>query len=138
MTYEAIVTTEIKYKKPIVSPTDVFQLVKSYLEPDRDELVLITMDNKAHVIGTYIVQVGLLNIDNLDVVEMFGRVIKDESYLIAVCFLKPKNERVSPTTKEIHTAQTIAKVCKTLEIRLEFQLLVTKNGFSEFKHDRLN
>jgi DNA repair protein RadC len=137
MIYEAIYVKETKEKKAINKVTDVFQLMKPYVESGKEQLVLITLDGLVHIIGIYIIHVGSINFDNTDQQDILRQTLLDKSKHIAISFVTNR-DILTPSKEELKITKKLLDSCKILGIKILYKAVVSEYGYAEIRPDPNN
>ena len=136
MTYEIISKRKKRRPPPIISPQDVFNLVRRYRDCRQEQFIVITLNGAHEPIKVSIASIGLVNRTIVHPREVFVRAIQDMASSIVVCHNHPSGSlSVSPEDNEI--TEMICSAGKLLGIHVLDHIIFSESGFISLRSEGL-
>lgn len=122
-------------RKSINSPNALHeigrQVLKEYIEEDREAFAVILLDTKLKPIGYYVASTGTLDETLVHPREIFKKAIVASAKSIALLHNHPTGD-TSPSNEDMHTTNRLVEVGKLIGIEVLDHVIVG-NGYYSFK-----
>jgi DNA repair protein RadC len=138
MTFETIVTEESEESISVLSTMSVFQFAKDhYRDRTQHQTLLLTVgDKNDHLKNAYLVHVGEVNENTLNIRNICRKIIEDDAKKIIICYIRPSSsDTLMPRKIDIFNAKKIVKASSLLDTKVLYQLIIGNTGFTELKED---
>ncbi len=123
--------------RKINSPSDVVELIKNqFKELDREEFIVITLDNKNQLTSLNICAIGTLNQCMVHPREVFKTAILSNSSSILVAHNHLSGD-FEPSSYDIDITKRLSESGDILGIKLLDHIIWTHNGYFSFKENHL-
>ena len=132
MTYQIVSERKLRRKVTILSPDEVYLLVKRYAGSKQEQFILLTLNGAHDVISVSIISVGLVNKAIVHPREVFYKAIKDMATAIIVCHNHPSG-MVIPSCEDKQITEKIYKAGELIGIPLLDHIVFSKTGFTSMK-----
>lgn len=128
-------TTYEKKQKKIITPQDVFKLMKSKLKDyTKEYFYLISLNSRGMVISE--ISIGILNASLVHPREVFAEAIKQRANSIILVHNHPSGDP-SPSKEDIKITKRLKKAGKILGIEVIDHIIITKNSYLSLKNKGL-
>jgi DNA repair protein RadC len=136
--YNSDEISESKNKnKLIISPRDVFKLVKSkILHYAKEHFVVLSFDSRNRFLGMDTISVGTLNANLVHPRETFESAIRRHAAQVVLAHNHPSGE-LEPSEDDLEITKRLVEAGKILGIELLDHIIITKDGFLSFKDKNL-
>jgi DNA repair protein RadC len=138
MTYEAICTKEITDEHiTFDEKTEVYHFIsEKYKIRDQGETIFMTLDPLNNLINSYVIHVGIVDENTLDIKDICYKAIMDKASQVVICRLRPaKSYSFIPSGSDYSIAEKIFRAMKIFNIKVRYQLIIGKEGYAEIKND---
>jgi DNA repair protein RadC len=132
MTYQIVSERRLKRKAIILSPDEVYPLVKRYAKAKQEYFILLTLDGEHAVISVSIISIGLANKTIVHPREVFCKAISDRASAIIVCHNHPSGA-VAPSDEDREITGQIYRAGEIIGIPLIDHVVFSKSGYASLK-----
>jgi len=123
--------------KLIISPRDVFKLVKSkILHYAKEHFVVLSFDSRNKFLGMDTISVGTLNANLVHPRETFESAIRRHAAQVVLAHNHPSGE-LEPSEDDLVITKKLDESGKILGIEVVDHIIVSKDGFLSFKEKNL-
>ncbi|MEM5875673.1 MAG: DNA repair protein RadC [Candidatus Aenigmatarchaeota archaeon] len=130
----AEITLERKQKK-IISPQDVFKLMKSKLKDySKEHFYIISLNSRNAIISE--ISIGTLNASLVHPREVFAEAIRQRANSIILVHNHPSGDP-TPSKDDIKITKKLKEAGKILGIEVLDHIIITRNSYSSFKNKNL-
>lgn len=120
-------------KKLIISPKDVYKLVKSkIIHYTKEHFVVLSFDARNNFLGMDTITVGTLNANLVHPRETFESAIRRHAAQIIIAHNHPSGDP-EPSEDDLEITKRLTESGKILGIEIVDHIIVVKNGFLSFK-----
>jgi len=95
----------------------------------QENLVVVTLDAKNHIIGKHIVSKGLVNETPCHPREVLRKAILDNAVSIIVAHNHPSGSS-EPSNEDIGLTRVLVGACKIMQIKLLDHIVISRSGFT--------
>ncbi|MEO9365082.1 MAG: DNA repair protein RadC, partial [Nitrososphaera sp.] len=122
-------------KRKILSPEDVFKLMKSKLKDySKEHFYIIALTTRNTVICE--ISIGTLNSSLVHPREVFNEAIRHKANSIILVHNHPSNDP-TPSKDDIEITKRLIESGKILDIEVLDHIIITKNNYFSFKEKKL-
>ena len=132
MTYQIVSERKLKKKVKILTPNEVYNLVKRYAESQQEQFIVLTLDGSHNVISVSIVSIGLVNKTIVHPREVFRKAISDMASAIIICHNHPSDSLI-PSKEDKQITKEIYRAGEIIGIPLIDHVVFAKNGYFSLK-----
>ena len=126
-----------KRSKLIISPRDVFKLVKSkILHYAKEHFMVLSFDSRNRFLGMDTISIGTLNANLVHPRETFESAIRRHAAQVVLAHNHPSGE-LEPSEDDLEITKRLVEAGKILGIELLDHVIITKDGFLSFKDKNL-
>ncbi len=120
--------------RPIIgSPGDAARIFQAQLVNDvQEQLMVMLLDTKHHVLRTNVVYIGSLNTTLVRVGEVFREAVRENALAILVAHNHPSGD-LTPSPEDYNVTQELAGAGKLLDIRLLDHLIISRVAYVSLK-----
>ncbi|MEM5831547.1 MAG: DNA repair protein RadC [Candidatus Aenigmatarchaeota archaeon] len=130
----AEITLERKQKK-IISPQDVFKLMKSKLKDySKEHFYIISLNSRNAIINE--ISIGTLNASLVHPREVFAEAIRQRANSIILVHNHPSGDP-TPSKDDIKITKKLKEAGKILGIEVLDHIIITRNSYLSFKNKNL-
>lgn len=130
----AEITLERKQKK-IISPQDVFKLMKSKLKDySKEHFYIISLNSRNAIISE--ISIGTLNASLVHPREVFAEAIRQRANSIILVHNHPSGDP-TPSKDDIKITKKLKEAGKILGIEVLDHIIITRNSYLSFKNKNL-
>lgn len=130
----AEITLERKQKK-IISPQDVFKLMKSKLKDySKEHFYIISLNSRNAIINE--ISIGTLNASLVHPREVFDEAIRQRANSIILVHNHPSSDP-TPSKDDIKITKKLKEAGKILGIEVLDHIIITRNSYLSFKNKNL-
>lgn len=130
----AEITLERKQKK-IISPQDVFKLMKSKLKDySKEHFYIISLNSRNAIINE--ISIGTLNASLVHPREVFAEAIRQRANSIILVHNHPSSDP-TPSKDDIKITKKLKEAGKILGIEVLDHIIITRNSYLSFKNKNL-
>ncbi|MEM2555188.1 MAG: DNA repair protein RadC [Nitrososphaerota archaeon] len=130
----AEITLERKQKK-IISPQDVFKLMKSKLKDySKEHFYIISLNSRNTIISE--ISIGTLNASLVHPREVFAETIRQRANSIILVHNHPSGDP-TPSKDDIKITKKLKEAGKILGIEVLDHIIITRNSYLSFKNKNL-
>lgn len=131
------IITSKKKGKQIISPEEVYKLVKSkIIKYSKEHFMVASFDTRNKLLGLDIVSIGTLNANLVHPRETFEAAIRRHAAAIIIVHNHPSNDP-DPSNADIEITKQLVKAGGVLGIEVLDHIIVTKDNYYSFKRHNL-
>lgn len=130
--FELARRTQLPQGAKIISPNDIFSLVRHFGLKTQEHFVSITLNGAHEVINLRTVTIGLVNRAEIHPREVFHAAITDKSCSIIVAHNHPSGN-LAPSSSDRKITMRLVKAGRLLGIEVLDHLIVSRAGFQSLR-----
>lgn len=130
--------TNKKYQnKKFITPEDIFLQIRGIIKDyNKENFLVVCLDNKNSIIGTEIVSIGILNRTLVHPRETFRAAIKNHSAQIILAHNHPTGD-TNPSEDDVLITKKLVEAGKIIGISVIDHLIISKSSYFSFAEKNL-
>ena len=134
MTYQIVSERKKNHQGAIITPDDVYNLIKRYGGAPKEQFLVITLNGAHEPISVYIATIGLATRTIIHPREVFIRAIQDMASSVVICHNHPSGS-LYPSSEDEEVTIRMREAGELIGIQVIDHIIFSKNGFISLRKE---
>jgi len=134
MTYQIVSERKKNHQGAIITPDDVYNLIKRYGKAPKEQFLVITLNGAHEPISVYIATIGLATRTIIHPREVFIRAIQDMASSVVICHNHPSGS-LYPSSEDGEVTIRMREAGELIGIQVIDHIIFSKNGFISLRKE---